>query len=195
MRLPSRMKFSEAVKKAVNMLDSEDFAQRVEEEDPTMKKQIPLLKEINKSGFLTFDSQAGRGSKGLHYQTKEPYEIKERAYIMGFMLEERAVKFIKIMGLETDKNVMYVPLCKDSLYIPKELDIPLTISIQKKTVTVSTHMSAAMPKTTGEFLKKMVHLNKSEKAFLVFCWDPLWNRLASGKKGLFTELASVLKDL
>ena len=178
------MKFTEAQKKAVALFETEAFIQRVKEEDPTMLKHLPLLQKINKLGFLTVNSQAGNRSKG------KGYEILERAYLVGFMLEKDAEQFIKNMGVHTDKNAVYVPVCDET---PSSLDVPLTIT-KKDDVKVETHMSTSLPKEAEAFFRKMAFLNKSEKVVFLFCWDPLWCRLASGRNGLFTDVIRVLSD-
>ena len=149
-----------------------------------MLKHLPLLQKINKNGFITVESQAGNRSKG------KGYEIIERAYITGFMKETDAEQFIKNMAIHTDKNAVYVPVCNET---PPSLDIPLTITKQED-VRVTTHMSATLPKEAEAFFRKMASLSKSEKVVFIFCWDPMWCRLASRRTGLFTEVLKVLSD-
>ena len=95
------MKFTDAKKKIIQMFDSDNFKQRIRDEDRTMIRHLDILKEINKYGYLTTESQAGRkcykGKKS--YFDGKPYEIKERAYISGFMKKDNAEKFIKEMGI------------------------------------------------------------------------------------------------
>ena len=149
-----------------------------------MVKHLPLLQKMNKHGFLTINSQAGNRSKG------KGYEILERAYVVGFMKEKDAEQFIKNMAIRTDKNAIYVPVCNET---PSSLDVPLTIT-KKDDVTVNTHMSTSLPKEAEEFFRKMASLSKSEKVVFIFCWDPMWCRLASRRNGLFTEVLKVLSD-
>lgn len=184
------MKFQDAKQKAVEMFESPEFLERIKDEDSTMLKYMPLLKKINEHGYITTESQAGNHQKGISKADGKPYELSERAYTSGFMLEDAAATFIKNMSLYTDKNALYVPVCDAD--IPSSLDIPLTITRKKNIVTVETHMSPALPKGTSDFFKKMVHLNKSEKVVFIFCWDPMWNRRASGRNGLFTEVSNML---
>ena len=184
------MKFADALKKATTLFDSNSFFERIKDEDPTMIKYLPLLQKINKSGFLTTQSQAGNRTKGFSSHDGEPYELLERAFITGFMLEKDAVKFIKNMAVHTDKNAIYVPVCKET---PASLDIPLTIVRRKSDIRIETHMSTSLPKSTEASFRKMVHLNKSEKVVFIFCWDSKWCRSASDKNGLFTEVHSILK--
>jgi hypothetical protein len=190
------MKFKDALKRSVEMFESDDFKQRIREEDDTMVKYITILKEINKHGYITFDSQAGRCRKGKKsYFDSKPYEIKERAYMIGFMKKDIAEKFIKQMGINTDKNALYVPICGDNIEIPRALDIPLTITINEKETVVSTHTSAVIPQSYANFIKKQVKLSKSEDAVCIVCWDTKWCRSAGDKNGLFTEVLTTLKNI
>jgi hypothetical protein len=190
------MKFADAKKKSIQMFESDDFKQRIREEDPTMIKHLDILKEINKYGYLTTESQAGRCRKGAKsYFDGKPYEIKERAYICGFIKKDTAEKFIKEMGINTDKNAVFIPICDDNIDIPRVLDIPLTITIQKDKTEVSTHTSAAIPKSYAEQLRKEKKLNKSEDVVYVVCWDTKWCRNASDKNGLFTDVLRILKRI
>ena len=179
------MKFRDAQKKAVERFESTTFLTRIEDEDVTMLKYLPHLQQINKLGFITVDSQAG-----THTKTSK-YEIVERAYLSGFMVEKEAIAFIKTIGIHTDKNAIYVPVGVDS---PSSLDIPLTITKHTKDIQVTTHMSTTLPKSVEDSYKKIVHLSKSEKAVFIFCWDPKWSRLASGKEGLFTDIIKSLQS-
>jgi hypothetical protein len=181
------MKFKEAVKRAVDMFENDkEFLERITVEDPTMVKHLPILKQINQLGFLTTESQAGLRKKG------KDYEIHEKAYVCGFMQEKEAEEFIKKMGLHTDKNAIFVPTCGDNVIIPSNLDIPLTTSKQKGKISVDTHMSMAIPQSAENMFRKWVKLNKTEKAVYIYCWDPEWNRLASGKNGLFRDVLKCL---
>jgi hypothetical protein len=189
------MTFGDAKKKAIAMFESPEFIESLRGEDPTMIKQLPLLKEINKHNFLTENSQAGRFSKGKSWKDGKLYEESEKAYITGFMLEKDAETFIKNMSIHTDKNVIFVPMCEDSINIPSKLDIPVTIVEKGGKIEVNTHMSSAIPKSLGESFKKQMGIDKSVNVVYLFCWDTKWNRLASGKDGLFTDVLKVLKTL
>jgi hypothetical protein len=182
------MKFNEAKAQAVALFNSVEFKERVNEEDALMLRQFAILQEINKHGFITVNSQAGNKSKGKHYTTGKPYENLERAYLMGFMLETEAALFIKNMGLKTDKNAIYVPVCSDDIKLPSALDIPLTITKSGGTVIVDTHFSVALPKSAFEGFRKQAKLSKSEKIVFIFCWDSEW-----GRKGLFKDILRVFK--
>jgi hypothetical protein len=189
------MKFAHAVIRSVKMFTSPEFLQRIREEDESMLKHLDILKEINRCGYITTESQAGRKSSGISPVDKKHYEICERAYISGFMLESKASEFLKQMALHTDKNATYIPTCADDVHIPSNLDIALTTTKKDSKIQLTTHMSSVLPRSTWDLLRKLVHINKSEKIVFVFCWDPLWNRNASSRSGLFTDVLKILKSL
>ena len=184
------MKFNEAKARAVALFNSAEFKERVNEEDATMLRQLAILQEINQRGFITVNSQAGAKTKGKHHETGKSYENIERAYLMGFMLETKAPEFIKNMGLKTDKNAVFVPVCSDDINLPSALDVPLTITTSAGITRVDTHFSSALPKSAFDSFKKQVKLSKSEKVVFIFCWDSEW-----GRKGLFKDVARILKSL
>ena len=186
------MKFADALEKATARFESDSFFERIKDEDPTMIKHLPLLQKINKCGFLTTESQAGNREKGISSKDGKPYELIERAFITGFMLEKDAVEFIKNMAVHTDKNAIYVPVCADT---PGSLDIPLTLVKRKSDIQIETHMSTSLPKSTEASFRKMVHLNASEKAVFIFCWDSKWCRSASDKNGLFTQVYRIISTV
>jgi hypothetical protein len=188
------MKFNEARDAAVAMFGEKSFIEKIKEEDPLMVKYIPLLQKINKAGFLTTNSQAGNRSRGKHFKTGKPYELVERAYLEGFMLETDAAKFIKSMGINTDKNAIFRPVGVSANALPSELDIPLTITKMGSSTTVITHTTVGLPKEWSDSFKKMAHLNKSEKVVFILCWDTHWGRSASGKSGLFTQVIDCLRS-
>lgn len=116
-----------AQKNAVTKFDNPEFIENIKDEDSTMIKHLNILKEINQQGYLTTNSQAGR--KDIKHM------IYERSYITGFMMKKDAIRFIKNMNIETDKNAIYVSINDAD---PK-LDIPLTIQ-KNKEWEVFTHM-------------------------------------------------------
>ena len=188
------MKFQDAQKEILKTLSSKDFYERIKEEDPNMVKFIPTFREINRLGFLTLNSQAGHQTKGRKsYTTGKPYKISERAYMDGFLKEDHAERFLKEIALTTDKIAIYISACKDP-NIPSKFDIPLTITESDGKTEVNTHMSTAIPETVLAHFRKQVHLNKSEKAVYIFCLDPIWNRPASRKDGLFSEILQALRN-
>ncbi len=187
------MKFEDAKGAAVKYLSCDDFKKRCFEEDKTMLKHFNIIKKINSSGFLTIESQAGKKETGINPETKKNYEIIERAYIAGFMLESEAADFVKNMGIHTDKNAVFIAACADDTYIPSALDIPLTLQKKNGKYEVATHGSMVIPHYVWEMYRKQLHINKSEKIVHILCWDTKWNRNASGATGLFTDVLKILK--
>lgn len=171
------MKFNAAQKKAVTKFDDPEFIANIKEEDPTMVKHLDILKKINEYGYLTKNSQAGR-------KTKNEYE---RAYIQGFMMKKDAIEFLKKMNIDTDKNAIYVSVSINN--IESSFDIPLTIQLNK----VVTHMSTTVPLRIWNQERKYLNLDKD--VVYIFCWDPKWNRNASSKTGLFTDVLKILKTI
>jgi hypothetical protein len=191
------MKFKDAQKLAVEHLSSQEFLNRVQEEDSTMLKQLDILKKINSLGYITNDSQAGRRSTGLHYAEKWEMLIEERAYMYGYMMEDKATKFIEQMAYQTDKNAVMIPVCGDDIAVPSSMDLPLTTTTRVSTGKrwTHTHVSMVLPENVDTFYRKQLHINKREKAVIVFCWDTKWNRMADGPNGLFTDIVKVLNTL
>lgn len=189
------MKFKEALEKSVKLLSSPEFKQRVKEESDFEIQHLNDLKEINKHGFLTLSSQGGHKISGISPLDGKHYQMIERAYLEGFMLEKEASEFIQRCSMTTDKNVIFVPYCNDNVYIPRELDFPLTISKKGKETLIYTSYSSALPKYVWEAFRKESHINKTEKIVFILCWDSKWNRNASGPSGLFKDVLRVLKNL
>jgi len=160
-----------------------------------MLQHMQHLKEINAHGFLTVNSQGGHKSSGSSKLDGKHYEISERAYLVGFMLEKDASAFITKCNIMTDKNIVFVPFCDDNVYIPSSLDIPLTITKKGKETIVDTHTSSILPFSVWHSYRKQSHINKTEKIVFNQCWDTKWNRNASSSSGLFTDVLGVLKTL
>ena len=176
-------KFKAALKNAVTMFDKPEFIENIKDEDPTMVKHLDILKKINQHGYITTNSQAGR---------KEP-TIYERAYVTGFMSKKDAGKFIQNMNIETDKNAIAVVW---SHYPDPKLDIPLTIENKKGKWKVFTHMSTSISLQFYTHEKQKTNLLFADNEIVyIFCWDPKWNRNASSKNGLFTDILKILKTI
>lgn len=177
------------------MFSSPLFIQRIKEEDDSMLKHLPILQDINAQGYITIESQAGRKTSGTSRLDGKQYELNERAFVSGFMQEAKAVEFIRQMNTTTDKNAMFLTYCEDSIYLPSSLDIPVTITKKAGKTEINTHMSSALPQSVWHSWRKQAHLNKTEKIVCILCWDPLWNRKASGRNGLFKNIFQVLKTI
>ncbi|AYV79663.1 MAG: hypothetical protein Faunusvirus35_2 [Faunusvirus sp.] len=179
------MKFKDALKQTIKMFSTPEFIKRVKREDESMLKHYKIIKKINANGYLTTNSQAGRKDD----------EYNEKAYMVGFMLETKAVDFIKNMGLYTDKNAAFVPCCNENVHSPASLDIPLTTGKQEGKTVVHTHMSPVLPESQWHFERENAHISKTEKVVYIHCWDSKWNRNASSSSGLFTDVLKILKSI
>lgn len=172
------MKFNATQKKAVDKFTDLEFIKNIKEEDPTMVKHLDILKQINEYGYLTTNSQAGTKT--------ENYE--ERSFIIGFMLQKDAQFFVQNINMNTDKIALSVVV--SDTYADPKLDIPLTIENKG----IVTHMSTFVPFNYLKQEKQKMGLNVKEILY-IFCWDPKWNRNASSKTGLFTDVLKILKTI
>jgi hypothetical protein len=189
------MKFKDALQHSIKTLGSSDFIEEHRKEDSKMVKYFPILTDINREGFLTENSQSGNRTVGKHYQDGTPFVMSERAYLVGYMEPDKAAEFIKHMSLETDKVVIYIPICGDTTHIPVALDIPVTITEKARKTNITTHQSSALPETADTIQRASVKLNKRDSAVMLFCYDTHWNRNAAGSRGLFTEVLKILKTI
>uniref|UniRef100_A0A6C0JJ36 Uncharacterized protein n=1 Tax=viral metagenome TaxID=1070528 RepID=A0A6C0JJ36_9ZZZZ len=182
------MKFKDAQTYAIHKFDTDEFLNDIKEEDDTMLNHLPLLKKMNEKGFITHNSQAGSKTKGISVINNKPYLTEERAFIEGFMSYKQAVLFLKNMNLYTDKNAVNVYISDNPKFLNSELDVPLTITTQNNETKVETHMPLYLPINTINLFKKEHKINRNEDVLYVICWDPIWNRDASKKDGLFTDV-------
>jgi hypothetical protein len=187
------MKFKDAIRHSVDKFTSSSFITKIKDEDATMVDHLEILQKINGLGYITNESQAGHKRRGDGYQTNE------RAYITGFMLETNATGFIKKIAIATDKIAMFLPKCGEDVYVPGNLDIPVTItsrSTEKEPITITnTHISNALPTSVWNQFRQELHIDAREKIVFIVCWDPKWNRNASGRQGLFTDVHRVLASI
>jgi hypothetical protein len=174
------MKFRVAQKKVLDMFDNQEFIENIKDEDSTMIKHLSILKQINQHGYLTTSSQAGRKTSTIY----------EKAFITGFMLKNDAIQFIKRINIETDKNAIYVSI--NNKEFDKKLTIPLTIQKEKEWKVI-THWSPTIPLRVWNQERKKINLDKDNIVY-IFCWDPKWNRNASSRCGLFTDVLKLLKS-
>jgi len=182
------MNFVDAQIRSAAMFSSPEFVKRVTDEDPNMLNYLPLLASINQHGYITTNSQAGLKTEN------DSYEIVERAYIVGFMLEKKAVDFIQTISIMTDKNAIYIPF-SDNVYAPPNLDVPLSITKKNGDTFVHTHMSTILPTSVWEQERKEARIHRREKIVYVFCWDTQWHRRAGLPRGLFTDVLKILSDI
>jgi hypothetical protein len=178
-------RFNNYIDKNIAYLKSDEFKER--EDSITTKKLINKLIKINKLGILTIDSQIGVKTK------IKDVSINERSYIVGFMLKNKSIELKKKFKL-TDKIMIILPIISiDKL--PIENDIPLTVeeNLLTKDVTIITHMSIGIPKKQLIFELEQYGLDKSDitNVNMVLIFDPIWNRKADNKDGLFLFLESL----
>lgn len=184
------MTFQQALTKAIANLDSEEFFERVKEEDSNMLSQIPIIKQINELGYLTIDSQAGNLTEGK-LRSGINFTIMEKSYVQGFMPADKASKFVKLMNIVTDKIALVIPTSEDNL--SASFDIPLTMTISDS-VEINTHMSTAIPPYLMAEYKKELGITSTD-AVLVLCYSNVWNEHASSRNGLFKVVKKTLQKL
>ena len=172
--------FKIAQKNAVEKFTNLEFIKNIEDEDPTMVKHLNILKQINEYGYLTTNSQAGIKT--------ENYE--ERSFIIGFMSRKDAQNFVHTINMNTDKIALSVVV--SDTYADPKLDIPLTMENKGAPVT---HMSTFVPVKYLIREKQKIGLKQDLDILYIFCWDPKWNRNASSKTGLFTDVLKILKTI
>jgi hypothetical protein len=183
------MKFEDVKTDRIKMFDSQQFLERIKDEDIRMLKYLPLLKKMNEYSFITIESQAGVGKK---YKT---HIMSEKSYIIGFIQESKAENFIKHLSINSDKNCLIIYNVDDNFDIPAKFDIPLTIEKKNNEIKVVTHTSTVLPQNWYDMYKKEIRINKSEKVILLLCFDPKFNRDAKNKDGLFIDVIKSLKAI
>jgi len=99
------------------------------------------------------------------------------------------------MNINTDKNAIYIARCSDNVYRPANLNIPVTLELKDNNIDIFTHMSTVLPKLEYDRLRETAGINKNEKIVYIFCWDTKWNRDASEKLGLFTDVYKILQQI
>jgi hypothetical protein len=105
------------------------------------------------------------------------------------MTRKDAHIFVNTINMNTDKIALSVVV--SDTYADPKLDIPLTMENKG----IFTHMSTFVPFNYLNQEKQKMHLLDSMKDILyIFCWDPKWNRNASSKTGLFTDVLKILKE-
>jgi hypothetical protein len=200
------MKFADAIKKSIEYLASDEFKTR-EDAESTLPA-IKLLQEVNRKGFITNDSQQGVIEKGYNPDSKRYYDIRERAYMTGYMKEVQGNKFIRWINTYTDK-IAFATRAEPGeafkkLFYEGPVDgvptIPVTISgtTPTKGVTIRefdqpTRIPTVVPESSFHFYRKLAHIDKSEKVIFLNVVDPVYGRHAMSKRGGLFE--DVLKGL
>ncbi len=198
------MKFEDAKKRMVKYLTSEEFKTREDAENT--QDSVPILIKIIQHGFITDNSQEGSISNGYNLDTKMYYHIEERAYVTGFMKQEKARAFVEWINSYTDKVALIIhsePSKEfETLFYEGDVkaipSIPVTIQGSSKTKGAITalhpfsKLSTILPTKIVDFERKQVHINKSERVEYVQVFDPKYGRKATSKQGLY---ADILKGL
>jgi hypothetical protein len=178
---------------AIMRFDTQQFQESIST-NKHMKELIPTLKEINRLGLLTIESQPGKHVNYKHFLTNEDVEYSEKAFIAGFMQEELATKFIQYFNINTDKFAMAITIAGNEVDMSVKLDFPMRIIKNKFqcTTEVHKHMSTSVP--IDWFMVKRSHLFISPRENLVYlyCFDNKWNRLGNAEDGLFTDVLNAL---
>jgi len=198
------MKFSDAQKKMIEYLRSEEFKGREDAKDTIDSTHI--LQKIVKGGIITTQSQEGIISTGFNPDSKRYYRIEERAYIIGFMTLEKAHVFINYINTYTDK-VGFIIRSEPSKEFDKEFfegtkpisGIPVTVSGTSKTnAAIKTlypfsTLQLVLPSREIDSIKKEAHLNKSDSSVFITILDPVYGRKATNKAGLYNAVLDGLK--
>ena len=141
-----------------------------------------LIVQMNKLGFITDDSQVGKG---------RPFIDKDndiqRSYVSGFLPKKYITK-----GLHF-KNF----LCIRTPLLEKEKSgkysysrIPLTGCFTNLPIKMNSDIHFLAEDLSEELWKKMI-----EKYDYVFMCDPVWGKRADGQNGLFTQIILHLQSL
>ena len=190
------MDWEVAIKMAIMRFDTQQFQESIST-NKHMKELIPTLKEINRLGLLTIESQPGKHVNYKHFLTNEDVEYSEKAFIAGFMQEELAEKFIQYFNINTDKFAMAITIAGNEVDMSVKLDFPMRIIKNKFQLTteVHKHMSTSVP--VDWFMVKRSHLFISPRENLVYlyCFDNKWNRLGNAEDGLFTDVLKAMNFL
>lgn len=190
------MKFAEAQKKAIDYLQSDEFQKR--EDAETTLKSVKTLVEIIKAGFVSENSQEGEFQKGFNKESGNYYQIKERAYLTGFMKKKEALAFLDRMNENTDKVAFVIQATPGEEYAEGRIVVTASRSGKHLPLTSEfegfTFLRTSLPESTIDFLKKQAHINKSESVVYVACFDPEYGRQASGKRGLYGDVLRCLKN-
>jgi hypothetical protein len=174
--------FPEALRLAVQNLQSADFKSREDAQD-TLKSLHHVI-ELNERGFLTIDSQEGVTDAS-----------RERAYVSGFMFRDQAQRVMQDVMVNSDKIFFIQPIdTTNNMSAPQYFRperIPLTVEGDKPAFTTQ---SLTVPKKIFDWQLKLVHVKPSKKQdiVMVFAFDPVWGRLAHSPDGLWATLLAAV---
>lgn len=196
------MKFEEAIKHSIKYLKSSEFRDR--EDAETTIDSIDLITKINSLGFLTDNSQEGVIMKGYEPDSKMYYEIKERAYISGFMNKEKGRTLIRWMNMNTEMTAFEVLNEStdffENLYMKSSSqDIPNIIVTASRSAKVKaelpkikfskdTQLMVVLPEIIINNFKKQSKISKTENVIYISMFDAKYGRRASSKYGLYNAI-------
>ena len=109
------------------------------------------------------------------------------------MLENDAKIFINNISINTDKIAINIE--QNAINWDSQISIPLTIEKVNNKWKVFTHMSTTVPPKYYWAQQTNLGINNSHKVLYILCFDPKWNRNASSKNGLFTDVLKILKTI
>lgn len=180
------MNFKEALDNVAEKINGPKFKDYLEKNEPETIQHLPILQDINKSGFLILNSQTGSYSKN------DNIEYVKRSFITGFMLRNDASEFIGRVAIYTDKNAMCIAHC-DHIDIPPTLAIPLSYEVNDNQIVFTKTFPSVLSTKEWNSAFEHVNLSDSEDVVMVFYWDTVWVRPADDKNGLFTNAVNLLK--
>jgi hypothetical protein len=156
-----------------------------------------LMIKLNNLGFLTTCSQGGC------IKSTDEYEIKERAYVDGYIKTDIAKNLRNIMNWN-NKYFQYVPISKVESYKDRNVGnllhyarIPVTLEIDKETGKFGQETHLGM--TLNVPLLKSSSCDLYHKLWndysYCYAWDPLFGIPFDDKEnGLMTMLCSYLEQ-
>lgn len=201
------MKFIDAQKRMITYLSSDEF--KIREDADDTQGSIPILKKIIQKGYITDNSQEGSIINGYNPDSKHYYHIEERAYVTGFMKQEKARQFVDWINTYTDKVAIIIhnePSKEfETLFYEGDVkaipSIPVTVSGSSKTkikikdLYPHSKLITILPTKTIDFERKQVHINKSESIEYVQVFDPKYGRKAAGTNGLYGDIIKGLDSI
>jgi hypothetical protein len=165
-----------------------------------------LIIKLNNLGFLTADLQGGFFNDGE--ENNYEYEIKERAYICGYIETSIAKKLQQSMNYD-DKYFQYVPIKNITICsldhqmkcTTSKMGIPVTMGMNIDTNEVYVAHRIAHRIGYYEYLivseaTKTLSHDLCKNYSFCYSWDPLFGVLYDDKdNGLVTKLCNFLEQL
>lgn len=200
------MKFEKGQLVVMKYLTSDKFKHRDDTESTLTS--IPKLLEINKAGFITVNSQEGIIKEGFDEKDDMFYELKERAYVEGFMKRKHGIEFIDKMNMNTNKVAYELRKTGDGKSWEFDSRIVVTIYREGPQLPLSApfeyetclHPSSAfLAFSFGDDYYKTYEEegeeenpggidNENDDVIKVVCFDPQYGRQAGGLNGLYQSI-------